>query len=75
MLFTGCGVLYLQLLAVKPKNKNSKHPVATDFVKKFKHYSYPEEAEGWWLKVSLSVKAIQVSLTPLMSSRKATITK
>ena len=54
MFFTGCGTLYLQLLAVKPKNKNSKNPVATDFIKKFKHYSYPEEAEGWWLKVSLS---------------------
>jgi len=38
ILFTGCGALYLQLLAVKPKNKNSKNPVATNFVKKFKHY-------------------------------------
>ena len=39
MLFTGCGALYLQLLAVKPKNKiNSKNPIVTDFVKKFKHY-------------------------------------
>ena len=46
ILFTGCGALYLQLLAVKPKNKNSKNPVATNFVKKFKHYSYSEEAEG-----------------------------
>ena len=55
MLFTGCGALYFKLLAVNPKNKiNSKNPVATDFVKKLKHYLYPEEAEDWWLKVSVS---------------------
>ena len=39
--------LYLQLLAVKPKNKiNSKNITATEKAQA----SHPEEAEGWWLK-------------------------